>query len=522
MSNIEQIAQTLNALEIKTLLALAGKSTASDEELLQATKIGPDQMRTAIELLKSRNALEAVDEYSRDLVSLSELGAQYAREGTPEILVANELRSGASMDVAALRKLLDGRGVQEVGSAIGALKEAGIINLTGGSASLDSSKFETSKFPAFFSLLKKIAEAGTLLVQNLPEEEQALIKEGFKKRGKSKSAFTIKTEKRSSFRITAQGRELAAALRASGLTGSEASQLTPQMLSNGSWRDLKFRQYNLSLKPTRVLVGKLNAYRQFLDFLQGKLVAMGFEEMRGSFVEPEFWNMDALFMPQFHSAREIHDNYFIKEPKYAKEIESEALRKVAAAHENGGGTGSKGWRYKFDTQKTKRLILRSQGTVLSARWLASNPKVPGKYFAIARCFRYDQVDSSHAPDFFQVEGIVLEKDVTFRTLLGLLRSFALEIARAKEIRFVPAYFPFTEPSVEVHMRHPKLGWMELGGAGIFRPELSLSLGVKQPVLAWGLGIDRMAMVALGINDIRDLFSRDLEFIRNSSATGILK
>ena len=164
--------------------------------------------------------------------------------------------------------------------------------------------------------------------------------------------------------------------------------------------------------------------------------------------------------------------------------------------------------------QSRRLVLRSQGTADSARKLAEGPDVPGKYFSIARCFRYDQVDATHAPDFFQVEGIVLGKDINFRTLLGLLKLFARELARATEVKFVPAYFPFTEPSVEVHVKHPKLGWMELGGAGLFRPEVTLPLGVEVPVIAWGLGLDRMAMVALGIHDIRDLFSSDLDRVRS--------
>jgi phenylalanyl-tRNA synthetase alpha chain len=224
--------------------------------------------------------------------------------------------------------------------------------------------------------------------------------------------------------------------------------------------------------------------------------------------------MDALFMPQFHPAREIHDVYSVADPTHARELPEPQATNVAAAHRDGGDTGSTGWRYEFDRERTARLVLRSQGTSLSARWL-HRARVPGKYFAIARCFRYDQVDSTHAPDFFQIEGIVAGQEITFRELLGLLTVFAHEVARADEIRFVPAYFPFTEPSVEVHMRHPRIGWMELGGAGIFRPEVTLPQGVAPDVqvIAWGLGLDRMAMVALGIDDIRDLFTPDLSFLR---------
>jgi phenylalanyl-tRNA synthetase alpha chain len=217
-------------------------------------------------------------------------------------------------------------------------------------------------------------------------------------------------------------------------------------------------------------------------------------------------------MPQFHSARDIHDVFYIKEPQYAKEIENPYLDNVAKTHENGWKTGSRGWNYTFDRNFTKRLILRSQGTVLSAKNL-TKAKVPARYFGVARCFRPDTVDATHAADFYQTEGIALGEDVNLKNLLGLLQVFAKEVAGAKEVKYVPAYFPFTEPSVEVHIKHDVLGWFELGGSGIFRPEVTEPLGIKVPVLAWGLGIDRMALMSLGLNDLRDLFTHDIEQVR---------
>ena len=127
-----------------------------------------------------------------------------------------------------------------------------------------------------------------------------------------------------------------------------------------------------------------------------------------------------------------------------------------------------------------------------------------------RVFRYDQVDATHLSDFYQTEGIIIGDDVNIQTLLGLLKVFAEEIAHAEEVRYVPGYFPFTEPSVEVHIKHPKIGWMELGGSGILRPEVTKSFGIDVPVAAWGIGIDRMAMMQMGIDDVRDLFTNDLE------------
>jgi phenylalanyl-tRNA synthetase alpha chain len=290
------------------------------------------------------------------------------------------------------------------------------------------------------------------------------------------------------------------------------------MLETASWKGKSFRPYNVKVPPTRLVPGRTNPYAKFLEDVKDKLSSLGFAEFDGPLVETEFWNSDALFMPQFHSARDIHDVYRITGPEdggayaYAKAIEEPWLSNVAEAHENGGGTGSRGWRYAFDRDFTRRLILRSQGTVLSAKTLP-RADIPGKYFGIVRCFRYDKVDATHLSDFYQTEGIVLGEDVNLKTLLGMLEMFAREVAGAKEVKYVPGYFPFTEPSVEVHIKHPALGWFELGGSGIFRPEVTESLGVHVPVAAWGIGIDRMALMALGLNDLRELFSYDIESVR---------
>jgi phenylalanyl-tRNA synthetase alpha chain len=314
------------------------------------------------------------------------------------------------------------------------------------------------------------------------------------------------------YALASEAADIAQELKAGGVTGEEAGALTSKMLETGEWKNKAFRSYNISVPPARIVPGRANPYAAFLESVKDKLCSLGFEEFDGPLVETEFWNSDALFMPQFHAARDIHDVYYVKNPMYAKKIDEPFLSNVAAAHENGGNTGSRGWRYPFDRDFTRRLILRSQGTVLSAHQLAT-AKVPGKYFGIARCFRYDKVDATHLSDFYQTEGIVLGEDVNLRTLLGFLEMFAVEIAGATDVKYVPGYFPFTEPSIEVHIKHPSLGWFELGGSGIFRPEVTKAMGVDVPVIAWGIGIDRMALMALGLNDLRELFSADIERVR---------
>jgi len=195
------------------------------------------------------------------------------------------------------------------------------------------------------------------------------------------------------------------------------------------------------------------------------------------------------------------------------------LDQVAAAHENGWTTGSTGWNSQFSTEESHRLILRSQGTAISSRMLVNKcVEIPGKYFSVAKVYRPDVVDRTHLTEFHHLEGIILGEELTFRNLLGTLESFAREVAGAEKVRFRPDYFPFTEPSVELNAYKEGYGWVEFGGSGIFRPEVTLPLGIKAPVIAWGLGVDRLFMMKAGIDDIRSIFSQDLDWLRRKQVT----
>ncbi|MEK6698625.1 MAG: phenylalanine--tRNA ligase subunit alpha [Nitrospirota bacterium] len=506
-----KLLESLHPLEHKLLLSFERGDTLSASEIMGISGLDESRLDMAAGWLQTKGMLAVTGETVTTSVALTEAGAEYREKGTPEMRIIGALREGKQFTVKDVIQTW-GMDPSEVSSATGSLKASNIIRIAqGGILELNQA---TDTAP--YDLLKEVIdETGTasVVLSGFPEEKQAVIHANFHKRGKAKGVFRITEKKNRTYALTAQGKEIVRLVLERGGGEDEVSVLTPEMLKQGTWKDKKFRAYNISLNPPRISIGKKHPYREFLDFVKYKFIGMGFEEMRGPLVENEFWDMDALFMPQFHPARNIHDVYFVKEPASAGKIEAPFGKQAAATHRDGWKTGSTGWRYNFDLERAKRLILRSQGTAVSARTLASGPKVPGKYFSIARCFRYDAVDATHAPDFNQVEGIVLGEDINFKTLLGLLKLFGQEVAKAKEFQFRPAYFPFTEPSVELHVKHPELGWMELGGAGLFRPEVTIPLGVDVPVIAWGLGLDRMAMIAMEIRDIRDLFSRDLDFIR---------
>ncbi|MBI1822527.1 MAG: phenylalanine--tRNA ligase subunit alpha [Nitrospirae bacterium] len=518
--NISEIIDSLHPLEKKVLLYFQQVPILLSvplKKLVDSQVIDPSQIEMVLGWLHSKQICEVIVTGSRKFASLTPLGETYAKSEIPEIRIFSRINQTPTT-IKEIQTSAEFE-PEEKSSAIGALKESGLIQIGPGGVLQVKNRDVLAQFNKIQDLLKKLLEKeGRCPIQELSEVEKMIAEEYSHKRGKSKGLIRIDEEVEREIVVTpALGKKILSSL-SNEQTEVTYSQLTPEMLKDGSWRNQAPRKYNIHLRPSRIAIGKKHPYRQFLDLLKSKLVGLGFMEMRGELVETEFWNNDALFMPQFHPARDIHDVYFVKEPLFAKSIGQPFLNQVSEVHKDGWKTGSRGWRYDFDQERAKRLILRSQGTAVSSRTLASKPEIPGKYFSIARCFRYDQVDATHASDFFQVEGIVLGETIHFKTLLGLLTLFAKEVAKATEVKFLPAYFPFTEPSVEVHVKHPQLGWMELGGAGLFRPEVTLPLGVKVPVIAWGLGLDRMAMMALDIQDIRDLFSPDLELVRSKKVS----
>ncbi len=298
------------------------------------------------------------------------------------------------------------------------------------------------------------------------------------------------------------------------LVGREVTNLTPELIKTGIWKRVRFKPYNVEVAGKKVYAGKRHPYNQFLWKVRKKLVELGFREMTGPTIEMEFWNFDALYQPQNHPARDWAQTYSIKDPKFGSLPTNKIVGQVKSTHENGWKTGSSGWGYDWGIKKASQLMPRAHDTAISPRYMAKGLEIPGKYFSLVRCYRPDVIDVKHGVEFYQMGGIVLGENLNFKHLLGLLKTFVKEIAGIGKIKFATAYFPFTEPSCEILGKHPELGWTELAGSGIFRPELTLPLGIDVPVIAWGFGVDRLAMHNLGINDIRELFTRNLEWLRS--------
>jgi phenylalanyl-tRNA synthetase alpha chain len=507
----EKLSETVSSLHRleRAVLPFLEKSN-SVSSIIEKSGMQEVEVVRAVNWLQTKG-MAIVSETIEEIIQLGKNGKGYAKSKLPEVRFLNAL-AGGPQSLSGIKKA--GLSDDEIGASIGALMRIKAIEPVPGAAEKTFKLAPAGKALASqgTSSQKLIEKKFPLKVSSLSEEEKSAVQE-LKKRKDVVEDAVIRTRTAS---LTLLGKEVASAIRKSGSQKFE-DRITPEILKSGSWKNMEFRSYDLSAPVPRMFFGKAQPYREFLEQVREEFAEMGFEETTGPIVESEFWNMDALFMPQFHSARDIHDAYYVKEPKYAVDLPQELVKKVRAAHENGFGTGSRGWRYSFDEKKTARLVLRSQDTSISPRTLASAQlKVPGKYFQMVRCFRYDVIDATHLADFNQIGGFVIEEGLHLGHLISLLKQFARKFCNTDQVKVVPSYFPFTEPSAGLYAKHPQMGWIELAGAGMFRPEMVKPLVGKQiPVIAWGIGIDRVAMFNLGINDIRQLFSHDLDYLRNA-------
>jgi len=478
----------------------------SFDELVVNTKQSSAAVMRALTTLQEQQFVR-VTEAEQIALKLTDEGTSYAKQGLPErrlLQAVLELGGEATLDQAARHANIP----PDLASvALGWIRVAGWCEV---STQLQRVVLKAAGIPD-----KADTERALELLSTKPETTLEELPETLRQTVETlrrRQLVASRKQRKRYTELTSQGWK---ALEEGITVPEEVSDLTPELISSQRWKTVTFRKYNIAAAVTPTWPGKKQPYRLFLDNLKRKLVNLGFKEMTGPTVELMFFNCDALFMPQDHPAREIHDIYFTKTQERGSLGDHEHfLGPVSKTHENGWKTGSTGWKYSYSRDEALKLILRSQGTALSARTLVSKElQIPGKYFSIVRCFRPDQVDRTHLTEFNQVEGIVVGDDLSLRDLLGVLERFAVDIAGADKVRFRPDYFPFTEPSVELQAYKEGYGWLEFGGSGIFRPELTLPLGIKVPVIAWGIGVDRLYMMRARIDDIRLLFAQDLDWMR---------
>ncbi len=425
--------------------------------------------------------------------SLSDEGKKYAREGLPEERIVKALKELGGK--GSFEEVLEKSGLEKKEFSIGlgwAIRK-GYVRIEKGKKEIILISEKEDPFSNFIRSLK-----GEIPEKEIPKEVLREVKQ----RG---SLFEVKEEVLREVEITELGREV---LKRGEV---EIGALTPEMLKEGSWRKVKFKRYDLSGYVGLVYCGREHPLTELIEKIREIFLSMGFKEIKGDYVQSSFWNMDALFTPQDHPARELQDTYYLKEPKEIK-VDQKIAEKIKEVHENGGDTGSTGWKYEWSYEIAKKPLLTTHTTVLTVRYLKEHKdEMPIRVFSIGRVFRRENLDPTHLSEFTQIEGIILEKNASLRMLIGVLKEFYRRMG-FREIKLRPSYFPYTEPSMEVFVKFGG-SWLELGGSGIFRPEVTKPLGIEGRVLAWGLGLERLAAILLGLDDIRKLYLTDVKWLR---------
>ncbi|CAG9324124.1 unnamed protein product [Blepharisma stoltei] len=468
--------------------ALLSELVAHDEitnsfEFAQHLNKSHQELASAISSLSMDEFIIA--EHREQLVpELTDKGKEFVREGSPEVIVYNYVLNNPGVSQAQIQTTLGEVGKFGFSQAmknkwIGIDKETKLVNVT----------------------VDHVDDTVKLQLEAFQRNEEVKIDELRKRK-------LIDNVKRSYF-VIRKGPNFAPHRQ------KPEAELTYDMVRTGNWKTTTFKEYNFNAKGKYPAGGHLHPLLKVRAQVRNILLDMGFEEMpTNTFVVSSFWNFDALFQPQAHPARDAHDTFFIKSPEFANDFEDDYRQRVQEVHER-GGYESIGFRYKWSIDDARKNVLRTHTTANSSKMLyklAQNGFKPKKYFSIDRVFRNETLDATHLAEFHQIEGVVADRNIGLADLIGIIAEFFRRMG-ITDIKFKPAYNPYTEPSMEIFGYHPILKkWTEIGNSGVFRPEMLRPMGLPEDVnvLGWGLSLERPTMIQYSIGNIRDLFGSKLE------------
>lgn len=462
----------------------------------------------------AQNGYFAVVEQERDELTVNANARELIEAGLPESRAAEQLaKSGGKLPMSDFAAWAKSAGVAvndaiKWGSARGSIEraksnEGAVLVLTTMGREL------LSKPDADVRRLREMGFQGSCFLDELTAADQPhRVNDLLAKRPE-----LAKIKKRNLRTLSLTDRAAAALKSGRVRQVKERNTLTPEDLESGAWREIKLRPYDVTLSAKDVYPAKIHPLRKIIEQTRRAFLEMGFAEVASPMIESAFWNFDALFQPQDHPARDMQDTFYMRDPATAPLPDDKVVEPVRHTHEDGWETGSEGWGYTWSPERSQQVVLRTHTTAATIRALAAHPDPPGKFFCVGWTYRNETISFKHLPVFHQVDGIVVDEEANLASLMGTLQEFYSKMGFGR-VKFKPAFYPYTEPSVDVvvYMESRKK-WLEMGGAGIFRPEVTLPLGCKYPVLAWGLGIERLAMLRFGLSDIRELYGTNLDALQ---------
>ncbi len=511
--SLQHAAETLHPLERKVLPLVKEGVTA--EQLVGESRLQHVEVMRALQWMGNKGLAE-IKESVEDMIFLGKNGMLYKEKGLPERRFLMHA-SGAAKAVSEVAKEA-GLGPEEVNITLGTLKKKAAIDvLKENNTLMVKTTGPGEALKGKESLEEQFLKKQFPLAKDTLQPEEVFAYTSLKSR---KDIVYEEKRKTVTASLTAAGKELAGHVGMNkGKEGAVAERLTHSMLKDSSWKGKSFRRYDLKAKVPSRSYGKKHFVNEAIAYIKKIWLEMGFEEMEGNLAQTAFWDLDALFVPQDHPAREMQDTYYLADRKgkvLRGKLPARFEKSVKETHEHGGRTGSRGWEGEWKKSVAEEVLLRTHTTVLSAQTISrlKEGDLPRKFFAVNKVFRNEALDWKHLFEFYQVEGIVVDPHANLCHLIGYLREFYRKMGYS-DVRVRPGHFPYTEPSLEVEVFHPKKKeWIELGGAGIFRPEVVVPLlGKDVPVLAWGQGMERIIVDYFELTDLRDLYKNDLKQIK---------
>jgi phenylalanyl-tRNA synthetase alpha chain len=484
-------ASALHPIERALLRALAKHQPIRDDMLAAMTNLEVDQVRRGIEWLKFKNLI-TVSESAKSKVYLTPEGIRASLSGLPERKLVNAIKECKDTVAAVVSG-----GVlksEEVNAAIAGAKRNQWIQF------IEGGKIVTT------NLADKPSAEEVFLKNFKPDRDSALSdeeKKGLELLKKRPNYVEIKEQKELFVSLSEQGRALLPAIENEK---AQERRLTSDLITSGKWKDVELSALDVEAPAPSVYPGRRHPLVDIIEEVKEIFVGLGFSEIDGPMVQSGFWNFDALFTPQDHPAREMQDTFYVSGRRQTIPASKDQIARVSSIHKTGWG----GW----SGAEAERVVLRTHTTPVTLQHLARMRPDSARLFSVGRVFRNEKVSYKHLVEFHQVEGVATAPRASLRDLMGLQKEFYAKMG-IKKIKFWPTFFPYTEPSLQSMVYNEKLEkWVELFGMGIFRPEVTKPLGIKNPVLAWGGGLERIAMLRFGLDDVRELYGNRLAWLRS--------
>jgi phenylalanyl-tRNA synthetase alpha chain len=491
----------LHRHELAVLETLRTARKLGLDELLEEAKIGKDEALWAIGNLSNAGFVTITKE-EMDEFSLTPEGEEYAKRGLPEEALVKRLEK-EKIHVSTLKKKEDQIGLIWA-------KKKGLVEIDNDYLKLTQKGREASeKGISEDTVLKELNEDKSSYAKYRGREEiEEFVKRGLIEKSSKTGIREVEITQRGILELAKERQT----------EPSEIDALDRNIIKSRSWSNGKFKSYNVDVPVEAKEAAVRHPLRMLIDEVRHAYLSLGFTEVSGPVIDSSFWVFDYLFVPQHHPARDMQDTFFLSRPSTLQIEDKNLVKRIKEEHE-------RAWHNEWSEEIAMQAVPRTHMTSVTGRYMneminriKKNPKeyeLPIKIFSIGRVFRNENVTYKNLADFYQMDGIIIGRQLTLANLFDVL--IKLYSLLGVKINFKPAYFPFVEPGVECYTEF-KGKDLELFGAGMIRREITGMERKSINVLAWGPGVDRLMLLRNEkMEGVASMYNNSAGWLRDTKA-----